>query len=77
VRRRGGESRGGRRIRGGERPGEEEWWGIKNIYECGTVAGSCDEGEIIKEDGCGRIGNEGENLDDEDGIFHFEGGNGG
>jgi hypothetical protein len=62
---------------GRERLGEEEGWGIKNIYECGPVAGSCDGGEIIKEDGCGRIGNEGENLDDEDGIFYFEGGNGG
>jgi hypothetical protein len=27
-----------------------------------------------KEDGCGRSGYEGENLDDEDEIFYFEGG---
>jgi hypothetical protein len=28
----------------------------------------------MKEDGCGRIGDEGENLDDEGRIFCFEGG---
>jgi hypothetical protein len=27
----------------------------------------------MKEDGCGRSGYEGENLDDEDEIFYFEG----
>jgi hypothetical protein len=39
--------------------------------------GGWDGGEIIKEDGCGRSGYEGENLDGEDRIFCFEGGNGG
>jgi hypothetical protein len=31
-------------------------------------------GPNMKEDGCGRIGYEGENLDEEDGILCFEGG---
>jgi hypothetical protein len=39
--------------------------------------GSWDGGEIIKEYGCGRSEYEGENRDDLDGIFRFEGGNGG
>jgi hypothetical protein len=33
--------------------------------------------EMIKEDGCEKSGYEGENIDDEDIIFCFEGGNGG
>jgi hypothetical protein len=31
--------------------------------------------DFIKEDGCGGSEYEGENLDDRDGIFCFEGGN--
>jgi hypothetical protein len=37
--------------------------------------GSWDGVRFIKEDGCGRSKYEGKNLDDEDGIFCFEGEN--
>jgi hypothetical protein len=47
---------------GGER---EEELGYK-IFEWARVVG-------MKEDGCERIGYEGENIDEYDGIFRFEG----
>jgi hypothetical protein len=43
----------------------------------GPIGGSWDGGVIIKEDECGRGVYEGENLDDQDDIFCFEGENGG
>jgi hypothetical protein len=41
----------------------------------GGKKSSWDGGRFIKEDGCEGSKYEGENLDEYDGIFYFEGGN--